>query len=78
LQGEASNRPELLRLRVVVVSVREKSPMKAAGMEQRDERKRTTAEVSKAATDDVKTGSCCEVRDQSSGRLLTGWMVSGV
>jgi hypothetical protein len=47
-------------------------------MEQQDERKRTTAEASKAATVDIKTGSCCGVWDESSGRLLTGWMVSGV
>jgi hypothetical protein len=62
----------------VVVSVREKLPMKVTGMEQRDERKRTTADASKAQSDDIKTGSCCVVRDQSSGRLLTGWVVSGV
>ena len=78
LQGEASNRPELLRSRAVVVSVREKSPVKVAGMEQRDERKRTTADASKAVTDDIKTGSCCAVREEPSGCLLIGWVVSGV
>ena len=78
LQGEASNHPELLRSRAVVVSVREKASKEASGMEQRDERKRTTAEASKAAMGDIETGSCCMVRDESSGCLLTGWVVSGV
>ena len=78
LQGEASNHPELLRSRAVVVSVREKAPKEASGMEQRDERKRTTAEASKAAMGDIETGSSCGVRDESSGCLLTGWVVSGV
>ena len=49
LQGEASNHLELLRSRDVVVSVREMAPKDASGMGQRDERKRTTAEASKAA-----------------------------
>jgi len=62
----------------VVVSVREKLPMKVTGMEQRDERKRTTADASKAHMVDIKTGSGCVVRDKFSGCLLTGWVVSGV
>ncbi len=47
-------------------------------MKQRDERKRTTAEASKKLTGDIKTGSCIEVRDESSGSLSIGWVVSGV
>ncbi len=47
-------------------------------MKQRDERKRTTAEASKKLTGDIKTGPCIEVRDESSGCLLIGWVVSGV
>ena len=57
LQGEASNSPELLRLRAVVVSVREKASQEASCKLSRDERKRTTAEASKAATCDIKTRS---------------------
>ena len=78
LQGEASNNPELLRLRVGVVSVREKASVKTSCVEQRDERKRTTAEASKKLFGDIKTGCCTVVRDESSGSLLTGWVVSGV
>ena len=78
LQGEASNNPELLRSRAVVVSVREKASVKTSCVEQRDERKRTTAEASKKLFGDIKTGCCTVVRDESSGSLLTGWVVSGV
>jgi hypothetical protein len=78
LQGEASNNPELLRSRAVVVSVREKASVKTSCMEQRDERKRTTAEASKKLNGGIKTGCCTVVRDESSGSLLTGWVVSGV
>jgi hypothetical protein len=78
LQGEASNNPELLRSRVGVVSVREKASVKTSCVEQRDERKRTTAEASKKLFGDIKTGCCTVVRDESSGSLLTGWVVSGV
>ena len=56
LQGEASNSPELLRSRVAVVSVREKASVKTSCVEQRDERKRTTAEASKKLFGDIKTG----------------------
>ena len=48
LQGEASNNPELRRLRAEVVSVREKASQETSCGESRDERKRTTAEASKA------------------------------
>ncbi len=47
-------------------------------MKQRDERKRTIAEASKKLTGDIKTGSCTVVRDESSGSLFIGWVVSGV
>jgi hypothetical protein len=47
-------------------------------MKQRDERKRIIAEASKKLTGDIKTGSCTVVRDESSGSLSTGWVVSGV
>jgi hypothetical protein len=57
LQGEASNNPGLLRLRAVVVSVREKASREASCKLSRDERKRTTAEASKAATCDIGTRS---------------------
>ena len=57
LQGEASNNPELLRSRAVVVSVREKASQEASCELSRDERKRTTAEASKAATCDIETRS---------------------
>ena len=78
MQGEASNSPELLRSRAVVVSVREKASSKTSCVEQRDERKRTTAEASKAKSGDIETGSCFVVRDESGGSLLTGQVVSGV
>ena len=78
LQGEASNNPELLRSRAVVVSVREKASIEASCKLSRDERKRTTVEASKAQTGDIETRSCCRVWEESSGSLLTGWMVSGV
>jgi hypothetical protein len=78
LQGEASNNPELLRSRVGVVSVREKASVKTSCVEQRDERKRTTAEASKRLLGDIKTGSCIVAWEESSGSLLTGWVVSGV
>jgi hypothetical protein len=45
----------------VVVSVREKASQEASGKTQRDERKRTTAEASKAKTGDIKTGASCVV-----------------
>ena len=61
-----------------MVSVREKAPKEASGMEQRDERKRTTAEASKKLNGDIKTGLSTEVRDESSGSLSTGWVVFGV
>jgi hypothetical protein len=47
-------------------------------VEQRDERKRTTAEASKRSFGDIKIGFCIVVRDESSASLLTGWVVSGV
>jgi hypothetical protein len=47
VQAEAANRPELLRLRVVVVSVVGKvAPLSAAGVDHEGERKRTTDDVS--------------------------------
>ena len=57
LQGEASNYPELLRSRAVVVSVWEKASQEASSMLSRDERKRTTVDASKAATVDIETRS---------------------
>ncbi len=47
-------------------------------MKQRDERKRIIAEASKKLTGDIKTGFCIEVREESSGSLSIGWVVSGV
>ena len=47
-------------------------------MKQRDERKRTIVEASKKLIGDIKTGSCTVIRDESSGSLSTGWVVSGV
>jgi hypothetical protein len=48
LQGEAANRPELLRSRAVVVSVAGKgAPLSASGVGQEDERERSTDDVSK-------------------------------
>ena len=61
-----------------MVSVREKASLKTSCVEQRDERKRTTDEASKAFSDDIETGSCVVVRDEFGGSLLTGWVVSGV
>jgi len=61
-----------------VVSVREKASVKTSCVEQRDERKRTTAEASKRLIGDIKTGSCFVAWEESSGSLLTGWVVSGV
>ena len=78
LQGEASNNPELLRSRAVVVSVREKASVKTSCVEQQDERKRTTAEASKRSFSDIKTGFCIVIWEESSGSLPTGWVVSGV
>ena len=66
------------RFRVGVVSVREKASVKTSCVGQRDERKRTTAEASKKLFGDIKAGCCTVVRDESSGSLLTGWVVSGV
>ena len=73
LQGEASNSPELLRSRAVVVSVREKAPQEASCMEQRDERKRTTDDASKTLSGDIKTGSCIVVRDEIQ-RVPADWL----
>jgi len=48
LQGETSNHPKLLWSKAMVVSVVEKSRHKTvAGVDQGDERKQTTDEVSK-------------------------------
>ncbi len=47
VQAEAANHRELLRSRVVVVSVAGKvAPLSAAGMDHEGERKRTTDDVS--------------------------------
>ncbi len=47
LQGEAANRPELLRSRAVVVSVAgDVAPVSAAGVDHEGERERTTDDVS--------------------------------
>jgi hypothetical protein len=57
LRGEAANRPELLRSRAVVVSVRgERRAVSASGVGQEGERERSTDDVSKAALGDIETG----------------------
>ena len=53
LQEKDSNSPELLWSRAGVLSVREK----ASCLEQRDERKKTTAKASKTKSGDIETGS---------------------
>ena len=64
LQGEAANRPELLRSRAVVVSVGGKvAPLSAAGVGQEDERERSTDDVSKGWKGDIETGLDETARD---------------
>ena len=79
LQGEAANRPELLRSRAVVVSVRGvRRAVSASGVGQEGERERSTDDVSKTARADIETGSDEMARDEPGGCLLTGQAVSGM
>jgi hypothetical protein len=75
LQGEAANRPELLRSRAVVVSVRgERRAVSASGVGQEDERKRSTDDVSKSALDDIETGRPAQSgMSLASACLLARW-----
>jgi len=78
LRGEAANHRELLRSRVVVVSVAVKvAPLSAAGMDQEGERERTIADVSKGK-DEIETGLAWMVREESGGYPSTAQVVSGV
>jgi len=52
--------------------------MTAAGMNQKDECKRTADEVSKCLTVSIKTEGLAELRDKSRGNLFTAWMVLGI
>ncbi len=52
--------------------------MNVSGADQGDERERTTSDVSKQNSDDVKTGIECLSRDQPKRDLLTAWVASGI
>ena len=79
LQVEAANHPELLRSRAVVVSVRGvRRAVSASGVGQEGERKRSTDDVSKSATDDIETGRPAQSGIEPGGCLLIGQVVSGM
>ena len=79
LQEQASNHLKLLWSRARVVSVKEKIWQKTmSGEVQGDERKQTTAEVSKTSSVDVKTGRLSLLQDKSRGNLFTAWAASGI
>ena len=78
LQGEASNNPELLRSRAVVVSVRGKGVGKDVMYGTARRAQANHCRSVEKLNGGIKTGPCTEVRDESSGSLLTGWVVSGV
>ena len=78
-RGLAANHPELLRSRVVVVSVRgARRALSASGMGQEDERERSTDDVSKSALDDIETGRPTQPGMSLAGVLLIGQVVSGM
>jgi len=58
------------------VSIKEKGMKNMSGEDQRDERKRTTDEVSKKNLDDVKTGGFSNVRISQGDNLLTALTAS--
>jgi hypothetical protein len=78
LQGQAANRPELLRLRAVVVSVEGKGAPTARQV------RITKASVSeplmtcRKRSDDIKTGVELLLREEPGRGLLTGQVVSGM
>jgi hypothetical protein len=79
LQELAPNHLKLLWSKAMVVSVEEKSRHKTvAGVDQGDERKQTTDEVSKQYNVDVKTGVLRWFRDQHGRGLLTDRAASGI
>ena len=73
LQEQASKHLKLHWSRAIVVSVEEKAYASVSAKNQRDERKRTTDEVSKTK-DDVKTGGLHYTRTNPGDTcLLPGW-----
>ncbi|RPI51346.1 MAG: hypothetical protein EHM56_09645 [Chloroflexi bacterium] len=79
LQEQVPNHLKLLWSRARVVSVKEKIWHRTmSGEVQGDERKRTTDEVSKTSSVDVKTGRLSLLQDKSRGNLFTAWAASGI
>ena len=77
-QEEASNRPQLLRLRGVVVSVGGKGVAETrSGRAQGDERKRTAVDVSKTP-DVVETRGASNLWEEPAGDLSTAQAAPGI
>jgi len=79
LQGEAANRPELLRSRAVVVSVAGKGAPRARQVwAKKTSESDPLMTCRKAGIDDIETGFDEMARDEPGGSLLIGQAVSGM
>ena len=78
LQRQASNCPELRRLRVFVVSVAGKGRARSSQVRVKETNESKPSMTCRKFLDDVETNAGSSVRDQAGGNLLTAQSASGI